>query len=291
MTCFVNGTASPKVWIKLGLMQQTLGEQLQTLVQDQTELLQWYEPWAFLCQSDDITHVIGLLSGLTSLEFNLYLRPESETSESAGSAVKTNFVTSALSQWEQTLNLGGLAQGLQQKIELGMSMPFNIFEVAVQNQEVISPTVQRSHTVKYERINQNLNSMNAKLQSQLSAAQETIAQLTNSHSDLVRQLEAMEKTLETERRLRSDLESDLSTVNERHEAQVAQYKKDIETLQLVVAELSDKREADARILRSTQEELAYTLKEQAELNSQLERARMVARMAKAQLDKARETQE
>ncbi|RKO91893.1 hypothetical protein BDK51DRAFT_34190 [Blyttiomyces helicus] len=94
-TVYAMNEASPgrrtKCYIKMALMQQTLGEHLRCCVMDRSWLEQWYEPWAVLLSPDEITPIVemlgqdarptnaflsttGMLQGLTTLEFQFCLR-------------------------------------------------------------------------------------------------------------------------------------------------------------------------------------------------------------------------
>ncbi|KAJ3030357.1 RUN and FYVE domain-containing protein 2 [Rhizophlyctis rosea] len=244
-----------KVFIKLSLMQQTLGDHIQCLAQDTTWLTQWYSPWALIMQPDDITPIIGMLQGLTQLEFNFYMRGESHQSESTpDGGIAANLISrgdglikSSIAATLTTLdniNKSGIASSLQMKMEV----------------------------VKLEKINQGLQSANNKLGEQLTAAHESIKQLTKSHEELSTNIEHLQKTLEAERRLRLSLEVELMSTNLLRE-------KEVNAVAGKVREVQRENE-------TMKTELARTQQEKLELTAQLDRARLMARVAKAQLDKA-----
>ncbi|KAJ3276145.1 hypothetical protein HK104_003715, partial [Borealophlyctis nickersoniae] len=209
---------------------------------------QWYSPWALIMTNDEFTPITGMLQGLNQLEFNFYLKGESQGRDvSSGIAANLfskgdDLIKSGIAATFTTienLNKSGLAASLQTKMEL----------------------------VKLEKINQGLTSANNKLGEQLTAAHETIKQLNRSHEDLARQLDSLQRTLESERRLRLSLEIDLVSISLSRD-------KDVTDATQYVGELE-------RRYQETKDELAESLRAQADLNAQLERARLVARVAKA----------
>ncbi|KAJ3050878.1 hypothetical protein HK097_008143 [Rhizophlyctis rosea] len=244
-----------KVFIKLSLMHQTLGEHIQCLSADPTWLTQWYSPWALILQADEITPIIGMLQGLTQLEFNFYMRGDSHQSDStadAGLAANIisrgdGFIKSGIAATLTTLdnlNKSGIASSLQMKMEV----------------------------VKLEKINQGLQSANNKLGEQLTTAHESIKQLTKSHEEMSTTLDALQKTLEAERRLRLSLEVELMSTNLLREKETSAARERVEVV--------------VRECQAGKEELAKALEEKEELKAQLERTRLMARVAKQQLDKA-----
>lgn len=69
-------TPTAVVYLKMALMQQTLGQHLLDLSSNESELSTWYEPWSIMMNADDRAPVIGMVNGLAKLEFNLYVKEE-----------------------------------------------------------------------------------------------------------------------------------------------------------------------------------------------------------------------
>jgi RUN and FYVE domain-containing protein 1 len=62
-----------RAWLRLALMQKRLGDYFKILVEQKTELKEFYDTDALLL-SDEITIITGLLVGLNVLDFNFCLK-------------------------------------------------------------------------------------------------------------------------------------------------------------------------------------------------------------------------
>jgi len=62
-------------WVKQSLMEKELANYIQALRSDEELLRQWYEPFAFF-RDERSSILIGLLTALNSIEFNIFLKSE-----------------------------------------------------------------------------------------------------------------------------------------------------------------------------------------------------------------------
>ncbi|KAI9204259.1 uncharacterized protein BJ171DRAFT_506791 [Polychytrium aggregatum] len=262
-----NPSMRTKVWIRLTLMQQTLGDHIHTLIANRTVLAAWYEPWAFLMQPDKADPLIGMLQGLTQLEFNLYLKDESselltESKSRAPSTSTTNAANAAnellktgiagIGSLTESINISGIAASLQTKVE----------------------------TVRTDGINLLAESLKSR----------SLPVSSRGAGEASEELEKLRTQLEAERNIRVQLEVQILSMQRAKDDDELKFKSDLAKMEQKVRELAQSLELNDNRLKATREELAHSLRDQADLNAQLDRARMAARIAKVQLEKLQKSQ-
>ncbi|KAI8927051.1 hypothetical protein BC831DRAFT_453710 [Entophlyctis helioformis] len=242
-----------KKYILMALMQQTLGDHIKTM-SEAADLLQWYEPYAMIATPDKITPVIGMLQGLTQLEFNLYLK-EDEPLAKPVMQKRQSVSQIIMGKGEEALKTGIAATWttfgrMQSRVEAARGLVMEPFKA--------SDTPPKS--------------------AELAAAEESVSKLIADQHDLTQRLEEMQESLNTERRNRLAIEVELVSVKMARDKELTRLRREISRLE---TQLSVFRVAPSDV----QQQLIKSIEDQNDLRQQLDRARLVARVAKEQLDK------
>jgi len=147
---------------------------------------------------------------------------------------------------------------------------------------------QKIALAKADREIEQLKRTIGRLEKELLAAHETIENLNNSHAQMSDKHDSLQQELEKERTLRLEAELNILRKSTEWKALEAKLKSDAfnakERLQIERKEKQIQEEQ----LKSTKNELTASIAKQAELSAMLERARLMAKTAKAQLDKLNE---
>ncbi|KAJ1344188.1 hypothetical protein BSLG_001328 [Batrachochytrium salamandrivorans] len=243
-----------KKYLLMALMQQTLGDHIH-LMSESSRLSQWYEPWAIMRNPDIITPISGMLQGLSQLEFNFYLKDECDSNDGYSSTMKEQPSVSQLL----------LGRG-EEALKSGLAATWTAFghvqsrvEAARGRLELSKPS-DRSDSPD------------------LIAARESIHKFSTDQQTLTQKLEEALENLSTERRSRLAVEVELVSVKMARDKEVARMRKEMGRLDNLVGVMRcTPSEAHEKLLQSQQEVEA--------LKEKLERAKLVARISKEQLDK------
>ncbi|EGF82261.1 hypothetical protein BATDEDRAFT_87030 [Batrachochytrium dendrobatidis JAM81] len=243
-----------KKYLLMALMQQTLGDHIHSM-SEFPQLNQWYEPWAIMRTPDIITPISGMLQGLSQLEFNFCLK-ESETSDDENLnklKYKPSVSQLLLDRGEEVLKSGLAATWttfgrVQSRVEAARGMLD------------LSKPIDRSASPE------------------LVAAKDSISKLASDQQALTNKLDEALEALNSERRARLAIEVELVSVKMARDKEVTRLRKEMGRLgnQLTILRLEP---TDVQQLLLQSQDEVRTLREQ------LERAKLVARLAKVQLDK------